>query len=374
MGAAVTQSLLYLFCAFFLTVLITPFLIRIASRQGWLDRPNFRKIHRTPIPRLGGIAVFIGIWVTWAIFSHRNPTSIPYESVRPLWALFIATTLIWLLGIYDDLIGANAWQKLIVQIAAALIVVKGGIVIKLLHNPLGSDFLLSSDLLVWVLTVTWIVVVTNSINLIDGLDGLASGVCFITSLSLFFIAKDLGSPHLPMLALCIGGACLGFLVFNFSPARIFLGDSGSLVLGFLLACLSMMGTAKRSTAIVMFGPPLILALPVADASLAVLRRFFRDLSAGKPRSLRAFFSPAVILQRFREIFNADQEHIHHALVQVGLSHRGAVVILYCVTLVLGVSAYRMAITDHLSTTFVVIVGLSLGLIWLRRKVKRSKLR
>lgn len=369
MRAAVTQSLLYLFLAFFITVGLTPFIIRIAARRGWLDRPNFRKIHTTPIPRLGGLAIFVAIWGSWAVFSHRNPNSVPYEAAQPLWALFWSSFLIWILGIYDDLVGANAWQKLFVQIGAALITVKGGLAIQLLHNPLGSDFVLNSSWMSVIITVSWIVIVTNSINLIDGLDGLASGVCFITSLSLFFISRDLGSPHLPFLALAIAGACLGFLVFNFSPARIFLGDSGSLLLGFLLACLSMMGTAKRSTAIVMFGPPLILALPVMDAFLAVLRRFFKDLSEGRPRSFARTFSPAILMQRFKEIFNADQEHIHHVLIKVGLSHRGAVVILYCVTLVLGVSAYRMAVKDHLASTGVVIVGLAVGFAWLRRRAR-----
>lgn len=367
------QGLLYLLCSFFITVVIVPFVIRIASRHGWLDKPDFRKIHLTPIPRLGGLAIFVAIWVTWSIFVSRNPYAIPYEGTAPFQSLFWSSLMIWFLGIYDDLYGANAWQKLVVQITAALLVVNGGLGIQILHNPLGSDFALSSPLLIWSLTVTWIVVVTNSINLIDGLDGLASGVCLITSLSLFFISKELGSPHLPFFALAVAGSCLGFLMYNFSPARIFLGDSGSLVLGFLLACLSIMGTAKRSTAIVMFGPPIILALPVVDAGMAVLRRFFRDLSEGKPRSFREFISPRMVLLRFKEVFIADQEHIHHGLLKIGLSHRKAVIILYLVTMLLGVTAYRTAVKDHMASTVVVMSGLSLALLWLRRKLRGSKL-
>lgn len=360
-----TQALLYLFFAFFVAVLLTPALIHIATRREWFDHPNLRKVHLSPVPRLGGVAVFIGLWLSWFTFTWRNPSAVPWESREAISAIFWASLFIWFLGLYDDLKGANAWKKLTVQIGAAAFVVYHGIQIRLLHNPLGHEFLVSSPLLVWILSVGWIVFVTNSINLIDGLDGLATGVCFITALTIFFIAKELGSPHLPFLAIGIAGSCLGFLLFNFSPARIFLGDSGSLSLGFLLACLSIIGTAKRSTAIVMFGPLLILALPVLDAVLAIGRRFLRnpnkDISRLDPRS---------VLLRLKEIFQADREHIHHALLSVGLSQRSAVILLYCVTMIMGVTAYRTAVQDHVSMVILVFSGLSLALIYLRRMARK----
>jgi len=370
----VNPTLITFFLAYFVALIPLPLIISIASRHGFLDRPGFRKIHSSPVPRLGGLSVFLGIWGSWFFFITRNPDHFPYESHGMFVGLFLASLIIWVLGIYDDLVGANAWKKFLVQIVAAIIVVRSGLEIRLLSNPFGSgEFILNSRPLIWVLTVGWIVFITNSINLIDGLDGLASGVCFITSLTLYFIARDLGSPHLPFFALAIAGSCLGFLMFNFAPARIFLGDSGSLVLGFLLACLSIMGTAKRSTAIVMFGPPIILALPLVDTLLAIPRRFFRDQPRDARSVFRLFCSPRQLLLRLREVFSADQEHIHHGLLKIGLSHRSAVVILYMVTMLLGLTAYGTAVKNLLTGSIMLFIALSLALIWLRRRVKRTKL-
>lgn len=358
--------------AFGLCVIITPPLIRIASRKGWLDRPGFRKIHISPRPRLGGVGIFWGTWLSFLVFALTHPNYIPYESIRPLWALFGASSLVWLLGLYDDLRGANAWEKLAVQFVAAIWVVSQGIGIRLVNNLVGGDFILHSEWLVWGITIFWIVVVTNSINLIDGLDGLASGVCAITSLTIFFIAKDLGNaPHVPFFALCLAGACAGFLLYNFAPARIFLGDSGSLFLGFVLSCLSILGTTKRSTAIVMYGPPLVLALPVADTVFAILRRFLRRVQQGELSRTHPSHVLRNVVLRLREVFQADQEHIHHALIQIGLSHRRVVVLLYCVTAVLGLTAYRMAVYNHLLGTGVTFLLLSGGIFWLRYKVRRT---
>lgn len=361
------QALLSFGVAFIVATVITPIMIRIASQHGWLDRPGFRKVHSEPIPRMGGVALYLGTWVSWALFVALYPDRVPYEFMRPLWGLFGASTLVWLLGVYDDLRGANAKKKLLIQIIAAAWVVHSGIGIELIHNPLKGNDMYTPDWLRWVLTMGWIVVVTNSINLIDGLDGLASGVGVITSVTLYFVSKDLGSPHLPYLSLTLAGACSGFLLYNFSPARIFLGDSGSLFLGFVLACLSIVGTTKRSAAIVMYGPPLILALPVMDTLFAVFRRFLRKVQKGDIHYSAADEFLKNIFVRFREIFRADQEHIHHALLKIGLSHRRAVILLYGVTTLLGMTAYRSATGSHLMSTGLIIFGLSLAIFWLRRK-------
>lgn len=371
-ASGVGPSLICLAVALVVTTVLTPGLIRVASRRGWLDRPGFRKVHQTPVPRLGGVAIYLGTWAAWALFATLWPDQIPYEVVRPLWTLFGASTLVWLLGVYDDLRGANAWQKLIVQVIAAILVTSAGVGIRLLYNPLAGHDILTPDWVRWGLTVGWIVVVTNSINLIDGLDGLASGVCMITAGTLYFVSRDLGSPHLPFLSLCLAGACLGFLFFNFSPARIFLGDSGSLFLGFMLACLSILGTVKRSAAIVMYGPPLILGLPVADTMFAIVRRFLRKVQTGEVPEVNVSALPQVFWIRFREIFRADQEHIHHGLLKVGLSHRRAVILLYLVTALLGVTAYRTAVHEHLLGTALIFVGLSAAIYLLRTAVKRRR--
>lgn len=350
--------------AFLVAILLTPLTIRVALSRGWVDEPGGRKIHRRPIPRLGGIGVFIAIWASWFLFAFLQPDRVPYEAHAELKALFIGSLLVWLLGLYDDLVGANAWQKIAVQVVAGIVVATAGIQVRLLFNPFAhQDLYISSTFVSASLSVLWIVLVSNSINLIDGLDGLAGGVCAITALSIYFIARELGSPYLPFLALAVAGACIGFLFFNFQPARIFLGDSGALTLGFLLACLSLMGATKRSTAIVMFGPPLILALPLADSFLAILRRLLRG-------GLKSW-SPGGSLKRLKEVFQADQEHIHHGLLKIGLSHRRAVILLYGVTSVLGITAYRHSVGNHLASTVATFAALALALAWLRSRAKRN---
>jgi UDP-GlcNAc:undecaprenyl-phosphate GlcNAc-1-phosphate transferase len=352
--------------AFLTSTVITPFLIVFSKKKGLFDLPGHRKVHTRPISRLGGVGIFVSIFAAWFYIFIFKENLIPVESAGPISAVCLGGFLIWATGLFDDLKGLTAVQKLTMQFVSASIAVWGGVQIKLLHNPLGAgDVFLNSEMTIYFITISWIVFVTNAINLIDGLDGLAGGVCFITALSLYFISRDLGVPHLPLFALGIAGACLGFLIFNFQPARIFLGDSGALLLGFLLACLSIMGTVKRSTAIVMFGPPLILALPVADTLWAIFRRLL------KGQTPVVFRNRTLLIPRIKEIFKADQNHIHHGLLKLGLSHRRAVLILYTVTSILGVSAYRIAVASHVTATLLIGLGLGLALLWLLRKVKKK---
>jgi UDP-GlcNAc:undecaprenyl-phosphate GlcNAc-1-phosphate transferase len=213
--------------------------------------------------------------------------------------------------------------------------------------------------------------VTNAINLIDGLDGLAGGVCVIVCLSLFFIAKDLGNLPLAATAFVLAAAIAGFLIFNFAPARLFLGDSGALFLGFMLAALTLAGTAKRSTLIVLIGPPLVLALPVVDTLLAIVRRFLKKAATGEDLSgYRLYFRPSQLLVRLKEVFRADQQHIHHGLLAVGLSHRRAVLILYGVTAALGLAAYQMSVKQHIGVTVALLSGTGLVLVSILRRAKR----
>jgi len=365
------EGLIFFALSFVMAVVLTPIVIHVAKKNRWLDMPSARKIHQIPIPRLGGVALFISLWSSWALFCFFFPNVVPIEAKRPLWGIFFGSLIVFILGIYDDLRGADAKKKLLVQLIAACWVTYMGLDIKILFNPItGMDTMLDNSLWGQVITVLWIVGITNAINLIDGLDGLAGGVSLITAVTIYFISRDLGIPHLPYLALCLSGACLGFLIFNFNPARIFLGDSGSLVLGFVLACFSILGTVKRSTAVVMLGPPLVLALPVADTFLAIARRFLRSAAAHEDLSgYRSFLKPSAFLGRIREIFDADQNHIHHALVKVGLSHRKAVMILYIVTAILGVSAYRIAVYNYWISSLLVLGILGFVLFFLTRKVK-----
>jgi UDP-GlcNAc:undecaprenyl-phosphate GlcNAc-1-phosphate transferase len=357
--------------AFLIAVFLTPLVIRFALSKSWVDLPSNRKIHQIPVPRLGGVAIFFALWCTWGTFAYLYPNMIPLESVRPMRGLFLGSLLIFCLGIFDDIVGADAKKKLLVQTLAAVLVVFFDVGVDIVFNPFsGGDLLISHPWVGKFITVAWIVVVTNAINLIDGLDGLAGGVSLITSITICFISKDLGIPHLPYFSLCMAGACLGFLVFNFSPARIFLGDSGSLVLGFILAVASIMGAVKRSTAVVMLGPPIVLALPMADTLMAIARRFLRTAAAqGDLSGYKSFLSPPNFAKRIREIFEADQNHIHHALVRVGLSHRKAVMILYVVTGILGVTAYRIAVYNYIFSSMIVLGTLSAILLLFSRSVK-----
>lgn len=365
------EGLIFFSIAFLAALLLTPFLIQIAKKKAWVDFPSGRKVHKNPVPRIGGVAIFTGLWLSWGIFAYLYPNVIPWEASRPMWGLFGASCLVFALGFYDDIYGADAKKKLIVQTLAACVVTYFGVDVKIIYNPFsGGDFVVAESFFRHVITVFWVVGITNAINLIDGLDGLAGGVSLITAITIYFISRDLGIPHLPYFMMCLSGACLGFLIFNFSPARIFLGDSGSLVLGFVLACASIMGTVKRSTAVVMLGPPLVLALPVVDTLLAVARRFLRTaVSHGDLTGYKSFLMPKNFLKRVKEIFEADQSHIHHALVKVGLSHRKAVIILYIVTAVMGVTAYRIAVYDYILSSMVVLGALGLGLFLLTRAVK-----
>jgi len=364
------RAIFFAAISFFIVIFLVPPTIRIASKLGFLDKPGARKVHVSPVPRLGGIAIFLGFWISWGAFLFLFSDVVPFEAQPKMRALFVGSLAIFFLGLYDDLWGANAFKKLFVQVLAAVWVVWHGVSIEYVYNPVtDSSFSLNSSMFSWALAVFWIVLVTNAINLIDGLDGLAAGVCFITSVTLFFISRDLGIPHLPYMCACLAGALLAFLIFNFSPARIFLGDSGALVLGFVLACLSIEGTVKRSTAIVMFGPPLILALPALDTIFAILRRFLSRAKAKDLGSYRDVWRPRFLINRIRGIFAADQSHIHHGLLKIGLSHRRAVLILYCVTALLSASAYRVAVQDHLMTVFIALGGLSFLLWCLVRKAR-----
>jgi UDP-GlcNAc:undecaprenyl-phosphate GlcNAc-1-phosphate transferase len=368
-------ALLSGFISFIVVVLSVPFLIRYCKKMGWVDQPGERKVHRYPIPRLGGVAVFFATWIGYLSYLwwvHGFEENAVMGSLK---AFFGPSLLIFLLGVYDDIRGANAVKKIGVQLIAALWAIYAGANSPYAFNPFMGQIVELNGVWIWSLALIWIVFVTNAVNLIDGLDGLAAGVCLITAMSIFFISKALGLNNVAFLCLAMSGACLGFLVYNSAPARIFLGDSGSLFLGFMLACISLAANVKRSAAIVLLGPPLVLALPILDALMAVVRRFFVSRE-----TIHRKYSPDKPLKkwqrmkyRFSEIFKADQEHIHHILIKIGLSPRRAVWIIYAMTMLLGISAYRSTLYDALASTVVVFLSLSLGLHWLRRRLKRSKL-
>ncbi len=318
-GCAVTiQSVMMLAfaVAFVFSFSFVPVAKMIAEKIGAIDIPkDNRRMHKNSLPRLGGFAIFLGFLISILCFA---------ELTRELFAFLLGAVIIVVLGIFDDSRGLGAKLKFYVQIVAALLVIYlGDIKIDIFTNPnIFSDrtFLDLSDWVAIPCTVLWIVAITNAVNLIDGLDGLAAGVSAIASVSLVFVSMLVGQADIALIAVAIAGSCFGFLPFNFNPAKIIMGDTGSTFLGFTLAVLSIQGGFKSYAVISFAVPLLILGLPLFDTSFAILRR----LLSGKG------------------IMTADRGHIHHRLVDMGFSQKQSVFILYSMSGVLGITAVVLA--------------------------------
>jgi len=296
--------------AFIVAFAATPLVKVIALKIGAVDIPkDERRIHNQPVPRLGGLAIFYGFIVSVLSFGQIN------TAMR---GILIGSLIIVVLGIIDDVKELGAKIKLVFQVIAALVVALHGVQITVLTNPNIFSAQETIQLGYWSLPVTvlWIVGITNAVNLIDGLDGLAAGVSSIASISLLFIAI-LGHEYgIAFATAAVAGACLGFLPYNFNPAKIFMGDTGSTFLGFVLATISIQGLFKGYAVISFAVPLLILGLPIFDTGFAILRR----LIAHKP------------------IMQADRGHLHHRLIDMGFSQRQTVMILYTMSGILGLSA------------------------------------
>jgi len=296
--------------AFLASFASTPFARELAHKIGAIDVPkDARRMHKTPIPRLGGIAIFFGFIISVVCFVVLTPHII---------GIIAGSFLIVIMGALDDRKPIKALIKLLIQIVAALMVALSGVRIEILTNPIlfsSSDYLFLGNLSIPV-TVIWIVAITNAVNLIDGLDGLAAGVASISSVCLLVIALMVSESNIAILTACIAGACFGFLPYNFNPASIFMGDSGSNFLGFLLACISIEGLFKGYAVISFAVPLLLLALPIFDTSVAILRR----------------------IKNKKPVMQPDRGHLHHKLVDMGFSQKQAVLILYIISAILGLSA------------------------------------
>lgn len=326
--------------AFGSALLVTPLVRKWAFKCGALDRPDQRKVHKRIMPRLGGLAIYISFVI--AVMLTRDIT--PQVA-----GLLVGGSLIVLLGIIDDTRGLSPRMKLAGQVAAALAIVHFGLKVEFLTNPFSSDEPITLGLLSIPVTVLWIVAVTNAVNLIDGLDGLAGGTSCIATLTLAAVVwiestasgGSQGQWDAIILALILAAAILGFLRHNFYPARIFLGDSGSMYLGFNVAALSIMGLAKSATFISVIIPVVILGIPLLDTVFAIVRRYHGH----KP------------------IFQPDKEHLHHRLLQLGLSHRQAVLCIYGVNIILGLSAIALTlITPKQAALFLVILSTAILLV------------
>jgi len=299
-----------LIMAFVIVFLGTPLVKKIALRIKALDEPTERKVHSAPMPRLGGLAICLGFWVTVLLTT---------EMTGELFGLLAGGLLITFVGIIDDVRGVTAKQKLAVQIIAACVVMFAGVHIEFITHPLRD--VVSLGMWSYPLTLLWIIGITNAVNLIDGLDGLAAGVSAIAAVTLGIIAFIETSSEAAGIAFILAASILGFLKYNFHPAQIFMGDTGSLFLGFNLSVLSIISLTKSATVISLFLPVVILGIPIVDTLFAIVRRYF----GGKP------------------IFSADKGHLHHRLLGLGMSHRGTVLAMYAVSIILSLSAIVMSV-------------------------------
>jgi UDP-GlcNAc:undecaprenyl-phosphate GlcNAc-1-phosphate transferase len=302
-----------------MTLLATPVVMALARRIGALDRPGPRRVHQNAVPTLGGLAIAAAVLgVAW--MARVLPGPARELDPRPLLGLTLAALPILALGVRDDIAGVTPWVKLAVQACAAAVLVLFGYGIPLVSNPFGAPLALG-----WLsvpLTLLWVVVVVNAINLIDGLDGLASGVVLFAAAALWWVARTHGDFYVMFFAALLIGATLGFLRYNFPPARMFMGDTGSQFLGLTLAAVSLLQNRKGTATLTLLLPLVAMGLPIADSVLAFVRR----LLGGRP------------------VFRADTGHIHHRLLRLGLSPRGAVLSLWYLCIYLGAMA---VVLEHL---------------------------
>ena len=313
--------------AFVSAFVITPYTIRLAKKVGAIDKPEKRRINKEEIPRLGGIAVITGFLISSiyliVVMNFEKTLNLFGEEqyIHKLFGLLFGIIVLGIFGYIDDVKNIPAIVKLIGQTIAAIIVVSFGIKIDNITIPFLEQTLhISNNVYVYIISVAWIVIITNAINLIDGLDGLSSGITLISCMSLIIVFTMNQSPIIAIILItALAGAISGFLPYNFNPAKTFIGDVGAQFLGFALAVISILGTAKTYTLLVLVSPLIILGLPICDTVFAIIRRVI------KGKSIKAIFAP-------------DTGHLHHKLMKKGYTQKQAVLILYGISACFGMFA------------------------------------
>jgi len=312
--------------SFLVSFAATPLVKQFAQRIGAMDVPkDERRMHNIPIARIGGLAIFFGFMSGVLLFSDID---------RELRGILFGSVIIVVMAMIDDLINLKAWIKLIVQIVAALVAIWHGVVIEVISNPniFSSNPWLVLGAFSIPVTVIWIVAITNSVNYIDGLDGLAVGVSSISSISMLVIAILVSEPNVAVVMAALAGGCIGFMPYNLNPAKIFMGDTGALFIGYILATISIQGLFKFYAIMSFAVPFLILALPIFDFVFA----FFRRLLAGK--------NPMA----------ADRGHVHHRLIDMGLNQKQAVAVMYVLSGILGLTAVGLTAIGELRAMLLII--------------------
>lgn len=324
---------LYLITLFsaLISFLITPLVRKLAFSFNVVDVPkDNRRVHKKPIPKLGGLAIYIAFLIM--IFLKKSP--IDQSEI----GIIIGSLIIVIGGVVDDKYNIKPWQKLLFQIAAASFLIFFKVMISVITNPISDVnlYIRIANFIAVPLTMLWVIGVTNAFNLIDGLDGLSAGLAFIACITMTIVAFLSGKADMEVITLTIilGGAILGFLPYNFNPASIFMGDTGAQLLGFLLASIAMRGAIKSASAIVLAVPILALGLPIYDTIFAIIRRKVNGKS----------------------IAEADRGHLHHRLLDMGLTQRQAVIIMYIISIALGfIAVIVMQLTNKSAYTVLGVV-------------------
>ena len=302
--------------------ILTPYIKKLAFLIGALDKPDNRKVHKKIMPRLGGLAIYIAFMVA-AVAS--------LEMTWDIVGILIGGTVIVTVGVLDDKYQLPAKVKLLGQIFAACVLVLFDIRIEWVNNPFGGYFYL--EYLSIPLTIFWVISFTNVVNLIDGLDGLAAGVSAIASLTVILVAVQMGYYHIAVMTAALAGGIIGFIRYNFNPATIFMGDTGSMFIGYMLAAISVYGAVKTAATVALIVPFIALGLPIMDTAFAIMRRY----TNGRP------------------IFQPDKGHLHHRLLAMGMNQKQAVLLKYAITAALGIAAVLWAEVDGFYAALIIAV-------------------
>lgn len=333
-------SYLYgLLTSFIIALVATPFVKKMAQKIGAVDTPNQRKVHTRIMPRMGGLGIYLGFAVAFFLF-------VPLT--KEMLGIFLAGTIILVVGMLDDKLQLSARSKLIGQLIGAGVVIMFGLKIGIVNLPFGGSIDFSSGWLAWLaipITMFWIVGVTNSVNLIDGLDGLSAGVSAIATATMAIMALLTNDMAVATYCFVLLGATIGFLFFNFYPARIFMGDTGSLFLGFNLAALSVMGF-KEALFVSFIIPIVVLGVPLWDTFFAIVRRIVNKKPISSP----------------------DKGHLHHCLLNMGLSHRMTVIVIYAISIFFAGVALLLTKAETAVWASIIILTVLLFLIHLATEI------
>lgn len=308
--------------AMLVSFVLTPYIKKLAFLIGAIDTPDNRKVHSKIMPRLGGLAIYIGFVIAVIASLELNLDII---------GILVGSAIIVTVGVLDDRYALPPKVKLLGQIAAAAALIPFGIQIEWINNPFGGYFYL--DYLSIPVTIFWIISFTNVVNLIDGLDGLAAGVSAIACITVILVSVQMDYFHVAMLTSALAGGIVGFIRYNFNPATIFMGDTGSMFIGYMLGAISTFGAVKTATTVALIVPAIALGLPIMDTAFAIMRRY----TNGRP------------------IFQPDKGHLHHRLLAMGLSQRQAVLLMYAISGALGVGAVLWAEFDGFYAALIIAV-------------------